>query len=67
MKPKIRKILEDCIHSGICLGHTRAHKHSDKPSDEHILQTIEDAIWLEIDETFDFELPAEFNYAKEKE
>ena len=67
MKPKIRTILETCIHQGICIGHTRAYKYSDKPSDEHILQTIEDAIWLEIDETFDFELPSEFNYAKEKE
>jgi len=55
MKPRTRKILEDCVHQGICIGHTRAYKHTDNPSDEHILQTIEDAIWLEIDEHFEFD------------
>ena len=57
MKPKIRKILEDCIQNGIRLGHTRSHKHSDTPQDEYVFLSIEDAIWLEIDEHFDFELP----------
>ena len=35
MRPKIRTILEKCIETGIRLGHTRAHKHSDKPEDEY--------------------------------
>ena len=55
MKPKIRTILEECIETGIRLGHTRAHKHSDKPEDEYLFVSIEDAIWLEIDEHFEFD------------
>ena len=57
MRPKVRKILEDCIHQGICIGYTRSQKYTDNPSDEHILQKIEDAIWLELDENFEFDLP----------
>jgi len=57
MRAKVRKILEDCVHQGICIGHTRAYKHSDNPSDDILQMAIEDAIWLEIDENFDFELP----------
>ncbi len=55
MRAKIRVILQECIESGIVLGYARAHKHTDEPSRYDIQQKIEDAIWLEIDERFDFE------------
>jgi hypothetical protein len=54
MKPKIREILEDCISTGIDLGLSRAHKHTDNPTDLNIESCIELAIWYEIDEKFDF-------------
>jgi len=55
MRAKTRAILEECIRCGIIAGHTRAYKYSDDPSDEHIRQTIDDAIWSEIDDKFEFE------------
>lgn len=57
MKPKIRKILEDCIEVGVVHGLEKAHKHTDNPTRPLITESIENAIWLEIDEHFDFELP----------
>jgi len=55
MRPKIRHILEECIENGVVVGYARAHKHGEHPERHHIQQCIEDAIWLEIDERFDFE------------
>jgi len=55
MRPKIREILEECIETGIESGYIRAHKHNDNPYSFHIYEQIENAIWLEIDERFDFE------------
>jgi len=55
MRPKIREILEECIERGIEDGYLRAHKHSENPSSFHIFQQMEYAIWLEIDQKFDFE------------
>lgn len=55
MRPKIRQILEECIETGIESGYLRAHKSSDDPYAFHIYEQIENAIWLEIDQWFDFE------------
>ena len=55
MKAKIRKILEECIERGIEYGLARAHKHTDDPKTGHIIQEIDNAIWLEIDERFVFD------------
>ena len=55
MKAKIRKILEECIEAGVVCGYTRAHKYTDEPKETHIQRCIEDAIWLEIDERFEFD------------
>jgi hypothetical protein len=55
MRAKIRHILEECIEAGVAYGYERAHKHTDTPNETHIQWCIEDAIWLEIDEHFEFE------------
>ena len=55
MKAKIRHILEECIDNGICLGYARAFKHTDNPSRIILSDAIEHAIWLEIDEHFEFD------------
>jgi len=55
MRPKTRAILEECIENGVVLGYSKAHKHTDYPEKYTIQQNIEDAIWLEIDERFDFD------------
>ncbi len=54
MKPRIRTILEDCISTGIDYGVSRAYKHTDDPTEAQIALFIDEAIWLEIDEKFDF-------------
>jgi len=55
MRPKIREILEECIETGMVSGYRRAHKHHDDPSENIVFGEIEDAIWFEIDQRFDFE------------
>ena len=55
MRPKVREILEECIENGVVVGYARAHKHGEHPERNHIQECIEGAIWLEIDERFDFE------------
>jgi len=50
-------MLERCIEHGTERGYRRAFKHSDSPSEAHILSEIDAAIWLEIDTYFDFEEP----------
>jgi len=54
MKPNIRLILEEAIERGVDRGYKYAFKHTDSPSEAGILQSIEDAIWLEIDTYFSF-------------
>ena len=54
MRPNTRTILERAIEEGTKRGYTRAFKHTDSPSEAGILQSIEDAIWLEIDTYFSF-------------
>ena len=55
MKPKILPVLEMCIDNGLAYGYTRAFKHTENPTEEHITNTIKDSIMHEIYEWFDFE------------
>jgi hypothetical protein len=55
MKPKIRVILEQAIEAGVRRGYRRAFKHNDSPTEEHILDTIENCVMAAIYEYFDFE------------
>jgi len=55
MKPNSRVILERCIEEGTKRGYKRAFKHTDSPLESGILQSIEDAVWLEIDTYFNFD------------
>ena len=55
MKPNIRLILEEASERGVDRGYKYAFKHTDSPLESAILQSIEDAIWLEIDTYFSFE------------
>lgn len=55
MKVNMRLLLERCIEDGLARGYRHAHKHTNEPSEQHLLSQIHDAIWLEIDEYFNFE------------
>jgi len=54
MKPDSYKILSRCVEEGIDLGWGRAHKHTDKPSEESIKNYIEECIINEVCEYFKF-------------
>lgn len=55
MKVNKRALLSSCIEAGIQSGWNRAHKHTDEPSEHVVAEQIENAIWYEIDQYFDFE------------
>jgi len=55
MNPKIYNLLSRCIEDGIKRGYRRAHKHVESPTEDSILDNIEECIMSEIVEWFDFE------------
>jgi hypothetical protein len=55
MKPKFTVILDQCITTALHVGWERAHKHTETPTKEQILDRIEMAIWEQFDEFFDME------------
>jgi hypothetical protein len=54
MKANLRALLERCIEDGLQRGYDRAHKHVDNPSRNGMIESIDQAIWLEIDTFFTF-------------
>jgi predicted Zn-dependent protease with MMP-like domain len=54
MRPKLIPLLERCIENGTLLGYRRAFKHTENPTEEEIVDKINDAIINEIYEWFDF-------------
>lgn len=55
MRAKIREILEECIEQGIEYGIKVAHKYVDEPPHDFMAGSIDNSIWFEIDQRFDFE------------
>lgn len=55
MRAKTRLILENCIEAGAKRGYRRAFKHNENPSEDQILEHIEEAIMAEIYEYFAFD------------
>lgn len=55
LKPNTYKILEDVVEVGINGGYSRAFKYDDKPSDDHIRETILHYVMLSISENFIFD------------
>ena len=54
MKPREYRLLERCIEEGLQRGYRRAYKHSDSPTEEQILDSLETNILGEIAEWFAF-------------
>ena len=54
MKPKLLPLLERCITDGIERGYARAHKHTDTPPPNVIIDQIYENIMHELYEAFDF-------------
>lgn len=55
MRAKTYTILERAIEEGLTRGWNRAHKHTDKPSEEHIKNEILAAVMGNICEVFSFD------------
>ena len=55
MTPKFLQLLETCILDGVILGHKRAYKYNDAPSESDINQSIVNEVLNEIHEWFDFD------------
>jgi len=55
MTPKFTQLLEQCILDGVILGHKRAYKYNDAPSESDINQSIVTEVLNEIHEWFDFD------------
>ena len=55
MRVNERILLERCIEDGLRDGWRRAHKHVEQPTEAGMRECMWDAIWLHIDEFFNFE------------
>jgi archaeosine-15-forming tRNA-guanine transglycosylase len=55
MKPKFRVILEQAIEEGVRRGYSRAHKHVENPTEDAIIEQIEDCVMSAIYEYFTFD------------
>lgn len=55
MKPNSYKIVSDCVEKGTNAGWNKAHKHTDKPTEDDIKDQIHHYIMLEICEYFTFD------------
>jgi len=55
MKFNARLVLEDLIAKGIRLGHSRAYKHNEKPTESEIIEHIEQGIWNELGQYLNFD------------
>jgi hypothetical protein len=55
MRVNERMLLERCIEDGLRDGWRRAHKHVEQPTEVGMTESMWDAIWLHIDEFFNFE------------
>jgi hypothetical protein len=55
MKPKFRVILGEAIEAGVRRGYRRAYKHIENPTEEAIIEHIENAVMSSIYEYFTFD------------
>jgi hypothetical protein len=55
MTPKFMQLLEQCIADGVVIGHKRAYKHTDTPSEMQINESIVNEVLYQIHEWFDFD------------
>ena len=54
IKLRAYEIIEDAIDNAVNIGFYRAKKHTDKPTDEHIVESISREIMNSLSEIIDF-------------
>lgn len=55
MKPKTYQVLSMAVEEGVRYGISRAHKHSDNPTEEYLTIAVTDQVLNSICEWFDLE------------
>ena len=55
MRPKEYPLMVECIEDGVACGLQRAFKHSDKPDEHFIIDTIARAVMEQIDAYWEFQ------------
>lgn len=55
MKVKTYPVLSRAVEEGVAYGWTRAHKHTDNPSEDSVKDAIADAVMSSIGEFFTFD------------
>ena len=59
MKPKIYRLIEECVENGVQAGINHAYKHTDTPTQEQMYDSISRHVMFQINDWFDFEEPME--------
>ncbi len=54
MKPREYRLMQDCLENGLRRGYRRAFKHTDCPSEDQILESLQTNVMGEIIEFFAF-------------
>ena len=54
MKPREYRLMQDCLENGLRRGYRRAFKHTDAPSEDQILESLQTNVMGEIIEFFAF-------------
>lgn len=49
------KIIDRAVEEGVAYGYRRAHKHTDKPSEQAIREQIKQAVMNELSEVIEWE------------
>lgn len=51
----VYEVVRRAVDSGARWGYTRAHKHTNKPSEEALIESITDHVMLQLDEVLFWE------------
>lgn len=54
VKVRAYEVIWRAVNEGVGYGYQRAHKHTDKPSEEHVRDQIEQAVMNALCEILDF-------------
>ena len=54
MKPREYRLMQDCLENGLRRGYRRAFKHTDCPSDDQILESLQINVMREVHEFVSF-------------
>ncbi len=56
-KPKVKlyKVVSEAVSTGVKYGVNRAHKHTDCPSIDHIIEQVENAVLNELSEVLEYD------------